>query len=360
MQQFTRRTAAALVGITFLHLTPRLAAQATITAIAASADTTLYEDPTGAFANGAGESLFVGRISLGQRRRALVAFDIAAALPPGAHVVQVELRLQATRGSAPTPLPITVHRTLASWNEGTANATFGREGQGTLAGPGDSTWLHRNLPGALWQVAGGDFDPQPHGLAATADLGIAAWAATNAMVADVQQWLDAPATNFGWLLRSDELVPQETRRFASRTTSAPGVAPQLVVTWIRAGEWIRLGTGCGTPPPLLTANGTATVGGAFAVELRGRPGVPAAILLQFALQLPPTAIAPGCDLFFAPAGASAFAIPALDLAGRGRAKFDVPGLPVLAGLPLVLQAAVADPGQPLGFAISNAVHTVLR
>src|SRR5262245_27396199 len=93
------------------------------------ADTTLYEDAAGAIANGAGESVFVGVNAFGQKRRAIVRFDVAAALPPRARIVAVELRMQVAQGSTATPMPVTLHRVTAGWNEGSANATFGREGQ---------------------------------------------------------------------------------------------------------------------------------------------------------------------------------------------------------------------------------------
>jgi len=336
-----------------------IAAQANVTVVAASADTTLYEDAAGAFANGAGESLFVGRIALGPVRRGLIAFDVAAALPPGARVVAVDLVLQVARSQVATPVPMTLHRATASWNEGTANATFGREGQGVLAGPGDSTWLHRDRPASLWAAPGGDYDPLPHAVAATPQFGRATWAATNAMVADVQQWLDAPATNFGWLLRTDELVPQEARRFDSRTASAPGVPPQLVVTWLMPGSWASIGLGCGSPAPSLAVTGALQVGGAFALELHGAPGVLGANLVAPLLDLPPREIAPSCA-FWLPLGAVTPGLWLLDANGIARDNFVVPPFAAFAGVPLAAQGAVLDPGQPLGFALANAVQLFVQ
>jgi len=48
-------------------------------------------------------------------------------------------------------------------------------------------------------------------------------------VADVQSWVDNPASNFGWMLMSEsEDVPGTARRFGSRETSP---VPTLVVTF---------------------------------------------------------------------------------------------------------------------------------
>ena len=43
-------------------------------------DNTLYEHPTGALSNGAGDSLYCGTTSGNWRRRALLAFDVAGNL----------------------------------------------------------------------------------------------------------------------------------------------------------------------------------------------------------------------------------------------------------------------------------------
>jgi hypothetical protein len=44
------------------------------------------------------------------------------------------------------------------------------------------------------------------------------------MQADVQGWLDHPATNFGWQIRADELqAPPSARRFGSRESATPPV-----------------------------------------------------------------------------------------------------------------------------------------
>ena len=50
------------------------------------------------------------------------------------------------------------------------------------------------------------------------------------MVADVQLWLNQPATNFGWLLRTENEVPNfSARRFASRED--PNRAPVLTIEY---------------------------------------------------------------------------------------------------------------------------------
>ena len=69
-------------------------------------------------------------------------------------------RISLTRvGGSITALPVaaTVHRVLASWNEGPANAgAF--QGIGAQATAGDCTWIHRNWPSVFWTTPGGDFE----------------------------------------------------------------------------------------------------------------------------------------------------------------------------------------------------------
>jgi hypothetical protein len=54
--------------------------------LTATLDATLIEDPDGDIANGSGPAFFAGRTgqSNDSRRRALIFFDVAGTLPPGA------------------------------------------------------------------------------------------------------------------------------------------------------------------------------------------------------------------------------------------------------------------------------------
>ena len=52
------------------------------------------------------------------------------------------------------------------------------------------------------------------------------------MVADVQDWLDNPAANFGWLLQGDESHGQTAKRFNSgESTTGSNVPPALSITY---------------------------------------------------------------------------------------------------------------------------------
>lgn len=211
-------------------------AQTTI-AISAAADTTLYQDPDGTLSNGSGEYLFAGDTLRGAgARRGLIRFDIASAVPAGAIIQQVELRLNCSRNNS-IPDVVNLHRVLNSWGEGASDAGS-PGGNGAPALAGDATWLHRFFPGQLWTTAGGDFVPAPTASAAVADgllaIGPVIWASTPQSVADVQSWLDAPTQNFGWLLLGSTVAGATAHRFDTRENITPSVRPVLTVTFTTA------------------------------------------------------------------------------------------------------------------------------
>ena len=51
------------------------------------------------------------------------------------------------------------------------------------------------------------------------------------MVADVQSWLNNPASNFGWLVLGDETAIATAKRFDTRESASP---PMLTIEFTRA------------------------------------------------------------------------------------------------------------------------------
>lgn len=49
------------------------------------------------------------------------------------------------------------------------------------------------------------------------------------MIADVQAWLDNPASNFGWLVLGDETGIATAKRFDTRESASP---PVLTIAYI--------------------------------------------------------------------------------------------------------------------------------
>ena len=200
--------------------------------LAAAKDNTLYQTPLGNISNGAGEHLFVGTTNAGPLRRALIQFDIASAVPSGAHIETVVLSLSITK-TASGGQPVSLHRVTSDWGEGTSDAA-GQEGSGGTAAPGDTTWVHSFFPDRTWQTPGGDFL-----VTASAQLNVLAsnrysWESNDQLVADVQAWIDNPTSNFGWLLTGDEVETKSSKRFASSENGTESARPVLLIRFTPA------------------------------------------------------------------------------------------------------------------------------
>jgi hypothetical protein len=200
----------------------------------ATADATLIETPDGSLANGAGPVFFVGRTNQDQYsvRRALLHFDVAAALPRHVRIQDVRLTLYLSP-SNPAPRRIALHRLLADWGEGDSSASGGG---GALAGSGDATWIHRFYDHEFWVRPGGHFVRRASGLRDVAASGFYTWPGTRKMRADVRRWLAAPHRNFGWILVGDETTRQNVKSFASREESDVSLRPILEVHYLLPGE----------------------------------------------------------------------------------------------------------------------------
>jgi len=194
-------------------------------------DATLYSK--GGISNGAGEYLFAGRTWVGSARRAVLRFDLQGSVPPGSTVSDVSLTLYMSRSIAGLQT-VDLHRLTASWGEGSIVAA-GNEGVGFPASVGiDATWGWRFYNTVPWQTAGGDIAP-----AVSASLDVAGrtfytWGSTETMIADVQSWIDDPATSSGWILIGNELLPATNptaKRFDSRENATEANRPTLTVTF---------------------------------------------------------------------------------------------------------------------------------
>ncbi len=220
---------------------------ATVTLVSV-ADTTLIENaPTN---NMGGQYYFnAGTTQTYKRNRGLVRFQPLQQIPSGSRITAAKLILLVVGEPSETPSnpsQFNLHRLLVDWGEGDNTDPRGPDtgGLGTGADYGEATWNHRfalttntwTLPGAasgvdyVAQVSSSQF---VYGVISPPYV----FDTTSNMVADVQQWLDSPTQNFGWLLKTeDESVNLTARRFGS--WQARGDEPQLVVDFI--------------PPPTLT------------------------------------------------------------------------------------------------------------
>ena len=118
-------------------------------------DNTLYESATGSLSNGSGQNVFVGLTATGSIRRGLIAFDIAGNIPVGASIDSASLTQHMSRTIAGSH-PVTLHRLLADWGEGSSDASGGGgigqtgEGSGIAATAGDATWKYTFSNASEW------------------------------------------------------------------------------------------------------------------------------------------------------------------------------------------------------------------
>ncbi len=181
--------------------------------------------------NGAGDSLFSGRTGnfSGQIvQRAVIAFDVAGVVPAGATIQSASLSLYLLQASAMGgPTTHDLRRLLADWGEG---MSMGVGGAGDLPQEGDATWTNTFYPDQLWAVAGGDFSLSTSSSQTIGTLpGRYDFGSSPAMVADVQTWLDDPASSFGWIVIGDEVTPNSSKRFGSREIFDAGFRPLLTI-----------------------------------------------------------------------------------------------------------------------------------
>jgi hypothetical protein len=207
-------------------------------------DNTLYSEIGGPQSDGMGQYLRVGRsgetttpVNL---RRGLVKFDIAASVPAGSTIDAVTLTLfRSNTGSAFNNENITLQRVTADWGEGASVSNVGGGGRGATALAGDTTWTQRFFgaaPPQPWSVSGGDFiadvsTERTVSVQVSTEVTPFTWPSTSRFVADVQGFLDNPASNFGWIIRGDEVNTKSAVRFTSRNHTNSVQRPVLTITF---------------------------------------------------------------------------------------------------------------------------------
>src|SRR5262249_11475765 len=80
-----------------------------------------------------------------------------------------------------------------------------------------------------WAQPGGDFDPSVSAFVPVDGLGYYTIDSTDALVADVQLFLDTPDANFGWVLTAQIESVLGPTRLDSRENSTPDYPPLLTV-----------------------------------------------------------------------------------------------------------------------------------
>lgn len=191
-------------------------------------DNTLYQTTDGSLSNGAGIHLFAGATAVFQLQRALIAFDVAAQIPPRSTITRVTLVLHVSR-TISGPESMELHRVTADWGQGSSDAGTARDGIGNPSQTGDATWIHTFFPDRRWSKPGGDFDAAADSVTAVNGFGESTWGSSAAMIARVQDWLDHPSANFGWIVIGNEATSTTTKRFDSREVVPDSTRPTLTV-----------------------------------------------------------------------------------------------------------------------------------
>jgi len=205
------------------------ALQADLVEVVSDRDNTLYEQSVGLTSNGAGDHFFSGKTNIGLLRRAVLHFDVAGAVPAGSTIHSATLRFEMTK-TAVGSQQLAVHRLTADWGEESSHSP-GDEGGGDLAAAGDATWIHRFSPTELWTSWGGDFEPVASATTSVGGLGSYSWSSA-ALAADAQDMLDAPASNFGWILKNVNEGPDKTtKRFNTREHPQSSTWPTLILDY---------------------------------------------------------------------------------------------------------------------------------
>ena len=179
----------------------------------------------------------------GNTNRALLKFDVAAALPAGSTIIDVGVNVWVTRQPVDgyAEALFSLRRMLRPWGEGANPDPPSSPGLGLPALPGDATWTHAFHDTNAWTIPGGleGVDYSASFSSAALISGVRAEAyffESGGAIADVQLWLDHPEQNFGWMLKSESEEGLEARftarRFGSRELQDEFASPQLIINYL--------------------------------------------------------------------------------------------------------------------------------
>lgn len=190
------------------------------------ADNTLYEDSQGAYSNGQGQYFFTGKTASGFIRRGLVRFGLLEFIPPCATVISASLKMYMSKTISGNQ-DIQLRKLYEYWGEGSSQA-FGEEGFGAPSEPYDATWIHTFYPDQYWSRDGGYFSDSSSATTSVGGLGYYTWNSTR-MKQDIQEWVNDPQSNKGWLIMGNESANTTAKRFDSRNNDSLSRHPVLTI-----------------------------------------------------------------------------------------------------------------------------------
>jgi hypothetical protein len=239
------------VSLSCVALLPLGSTGATVSLVPV-ADSYIKDDAPDANLNADRATLFAGKTAnrTHEVRRCFLRFDMSSQIPAGSVIESVTVTLVVTHvPPAPANCGFDLRRVLQPWNELQV------------------TWNSR-LTGTPWATAGAASatDTLPTASSTVQNLspvGRYTFPSTPLLVADVQSWVNDPASNNGWMLAAEDEVTLKTARgMAARENAAntPQLqvtysVPQLAVTVSPPAQQVLVGstatfqaTGSGVPP----------------------------------------------------------------------------------------------------------------
>ena len=202
--------------------------------LAPGKDNTIFSEDSES-SSGQGPYLFVGGLERygtppPRRRRTLLAFDVAANVPAVATVDGVTLQLHVSKERLGRSAIVSINRLLKDWGE---SPSVSKGGRGAPAMGTDATWTHPQRTGTAWDSAGGDFDATISASTLVNATGTYTWNSDtfHGLIDDVQDWLDNPSANFGWILRGNESIAGTAKRIDSRENTSSSTRPKLTIEY---------------------------------------------------------------------------------------------------------------------------------
>jgi Dockerin type I domain len=203
--------------------------------LTSSADNTLYEalNQSNQLSNALGQHFYAGETnqSAGTNlRRGVLSFDLSS-VPAGSTITSATLTLHMSMTNSGAE-NFDLHLLQQNWGEGTSNSGSGG-GNGSPATTNDVTWLdtfYDSTNPQFWTTAGGTFSSTVSATTSVNDVGFYSWTGAG-LVSDVQQWVNQPSTNFGWILIGNETTAGTAKQFDTRENTTSADVPTLTVNY---------------------------------------------------------------------------------------------------------------------------------
>jgi hypothetical protein len=181
-------------------------------------------------ASGADPVLYVGVTQFGDKRRAVLKFDLSG-IPASAVIESATITFHVER-SRGTLDQHSIHRVVTPWAEGPSlSPDPGAGGMGVAATGGDVTWSQASFPSTQWLTPGGDFLAPASSVAVFGDAGSSATFTGGGLAEDVALFVSDPELHHGWILIGAESGNFNARRLHAREAADPMLRPRLEVTY---------------------------------------------------------------------------------------------------------------------------------